>query len=275
MWKPLGQKHAIDSVSMVVSFTEPAPSLIVRRATKAFEQAKSYDGFGPAQPVQQINVDMGSDTQPQISARATGAVMFQHTAIDKNWDGSVSQKMIDQVQLGPQVFVLESWRYRSWSDLIEKYMRAIGPALEAAIAAVSIQSIRLQYVDRFFFVGAPHDADPVGVIRDNSEFVSPKILRERGLWHSHVGVLQPENADGALLRQANVDCVDLAGPGELSGRRGIGIMTALEERYPGQGREFNDLDEVKLVFDALHGHVIDLFKGVVSDDALAKVGMKP
>ncbi|MFD9902454.1 hypothetical protein [Mesorhizobium sp. NPDC059025] len=260
-------------MAMVVTFAEPLSSLVYRRIIRDLEPKTFAKGLTDRQPIQVFSVNF-HPTSSQVQHASTNGMQFQkHSLVHIN-DGSVANKLVEEVVLDPQQsIVYRNMNYSRWENISATYWDICSDALVIISETVPIRTIRLEYLDRFVFHGEMHAATARGVIKEGSELVASHIFDLDDLWHSHIGKLEKMDGENRRLYQVNADMVDLI-EGDGVSKRSIQVVSTVEERYAGTGREGATLGDLHAVFDDLHMRVKELFKSIVDNKMLAAVGLE-
>jgi hypothetical protein len=263
MWKMMQADNAIDNMAVIIRFKEPLPSVVAKRVLRAIEPEASAEGLTNRQPIQGFQLDMQNPTVTTTTLQ--NGMVFQKTSLVRE-NGLVTNKLAKQVQFQPADLSFNSWIYPSWTKerlLIDKLFRK---ALEIASGAVSIASIRMEYLDRFIFVGDKSEFEARDLLSERSGLIADHIFDAPDLYHSYTGYFDDLSPASRRLQIVNIDAQDLLAPPHFAGKRSIAITTAVEKQYL-QGLEIEPelaVDETLAILDELHSGAISLFKRILN-----------
>ncbi len=273
MWEMFHKQNAIEAMAVTIRFAEPVGSLVVKRMVRDVEHHVSELGLIDRKPVQELQVDIG----PHHAVRKTIAngMLFERNSLVKIEDGPSGFQLMQQVAVEATHLSYQTWSYRRWSKELADILKLLGSAFKSAVQNVPVSAIRVEYLDRF--VPEPTNIGPdFRSLLKQSEFIAPKALEAKDLWHSHVGWFDEVQESSRKLLQINHDFQELNAPHRLAGKRAFALMTGAERQYPRPGREIDEAESVDLLnreLNILHDDVIDLFKRVVNDEFKTKNGL--
>ncbi|KAL0630282.1 hypothetical protein Q9L58_010871, partial [Maublancomyces gigas] len=263
MWKMVHDRNAIEMMTAALRFREAIPSLASKRILRAIEPAATFQGLINRQPIQSFQINFGTPNV-QTPGQVLNGMVFQKTSLVKVGEQVVNQ-LASQVQFQPTEIVFNSWIYNSWEKEREDIRAILKDAISIAADAVAIANIRLEYVDRFIFDGENSAFTARGLLREDSDLVSPHIFSAPDLFHSHTGRFDDVTEISRTLYQVNIDAQDVNNHQVLGSRRSIATTTAVEVQY-NQGLEIESKDAIDSYIaslDDLHSQVIDLFKKII------------
>lgn len=273
MWKPLTPRHAIDTMAMVITHVEPISSLVFRRLIRILEPTTFEQGLTNRQPMQAITFNFEAGAPAQVRQMPANGMQFQKQSLTRDSMDNVVNKVVEELVIDPSHMLYKNMNYSRWETVSSYYWKMCSEAISVITDTVAIKTIRLEYLDRFIFAGDPSAASATGVIRQESDLVSPHIFSQHDLWHSHTGKFEPLGNGDRRLHQVNIDMVDITG-GDFVGSRSIAVMTAVEDRFEGSGLEEATGEALRLRFNDLHEIVKTLFCATIDDGMLRAVGLK-
>lgn len=273
-WKPLHDNHAINVMGLSVTFTEPLPAVLFRKAIAVAEQSALNEGLRHKQPLLntfQFNVQ-GGVPQP-LQQLPSGGALFSSYFENSSLPG-VAPQISEQVQIEPQTVMYRTWGYVSWTWQKERYLRLLADCLSMIEGSAGVSLIRLEYQDRFLFEGDPREASVASLLRAGSRYLSPHIFEENGMWHSHTGHFLPKDGVAQKLLQINVDALDEGFPAEI--QRWINIATARENRYPASLDEIVafELNSLATVLDSEHDELKIALAEIINDETANRIYLK-
>jgi hypothetical protein len=274
-WQPIHENHAIDVMAAVVTFAHEVPDLALRRMLRAAEDAAFQAGLRSRHSTQAMQLIVGpqgiSTTSP---AGGLGGLLFN--APFEGDDGvPIAGRVAEQLQVDAASIVYRTWRYVSWSWQLERMRSMMTPALALARDVASIGTVRVEYLDRFWFDGEPQEAITSELLRVDCPQLAPHIFDRSDLWHVHTGAfLTPEPLK--RLQQVLVDALNAPEPGQAAAaplKRWIHITTALEDRFPPEVLDDprENADFPFDVFDAMHSDLKDLLASIITDTFAARI----
>lgn len=273
MWKTINADNAIEVMALAIVLAEPMNAVLFRRLTRDLESLTLRAGLTDRSPVQGIELTVGPTNE--VNQVATNGIMFDKTSLIRDQDDVIARHLVEQLQWTTGSIVYRAWKYPGWTSLKAKALGLMAPPLAEIVKSVAIKSARIEYRDRFYFEGDPADAVVSDVIQADNIYVSPHIFSLSDLWHSHTGKFDALPMGGKKLSAINVDCGDIIPPSPLVGKRTIGIVSAVEHQYDGEGLVVDQDPEtyLQVVADQLHSDAVNLFRVVVDQRLLAQMGL--
>jgi hypothetical protein len=275
MWKMLHEANAIEAMAISVRFSEPVGAVLAKRMLRDFEDTTVVEGLSDRTPLQgfQVNVANPTDVKPIVGT----AMLFRKFSLERNHEGTVEKQLTNQVEMQPTHVNYQTWRYGRWSDELGIALRLLVAPLSRATQGSAIGSVRVEYLDRFYFDGEASAASVDGVLKSQSGWLAPHVFQAPDLWHSHTGKFESVSDDSRRLKLVNVDYQDLSGPvPRLVDKRAIQLMSAVEEQFPDLGREIGggEMESfLSSLLEELHSSAIDLFKEVVNEKFARENGL--
>lgn len=257
-WEPAHADHSIDSVSVVIALASPLDAdtfdevIVAGRKAAAVHQfvnrVESLDPiqFQPGQPIV-----FGANTiQPR-------RVAFQRLA-----NGAA----IGEFSIGMSSFVLTYSRYTSWTDFKTMGFEFLNGIQATAPILSEVSSIQLQYVDRF--TSTTLQADPFEVVSRTSSLLPAVLADKARAFHFHSGWFDYLGNDRRKLTNVNIGLVDNSSPSPADAMSTLTFLTLarIEELA---GTIAQPLDELT----SLHDYLKDIFKGIITAEAAARVAL--
>jgi hypothetical protein len=271
-WQPLHQNHAIDVMAAVATFAQPIPQVALRRVLRVAEDAAFAAGLRSRHATQGMQFIVA----PQgVALPAGGPQGFMFNAVFEDDDGMpIPGRVAEQLQVDVNSIVYRTWRYVSWSWQVERMQSLMLPALTLAHDVASFATVRLEYLDRFWFDGEPEDAATSKLLRVACPQLAPHIFEERDLWHVHTGAfVRPDPVK--RLQQVLVDAINAPEPGQTAGpmKRWVHITTAFEDRFPTELVD-DPRERASFPFDVLddmHSGLKDLLASIITSTFAARI----
>lgn len=269
-WQPFNDNHAIDVMAAVVSFAQPVPDLTLKKILKAAEDVAFPAGLRSRHRSHSMVV-----VDPQgVSAIPPNVSGFIFNASSEGDDALPGRRVAEQLQVDTNSVVYRIWRYVSWSWQIERMHLLMAPAIKVAQSVTAIGSVRLEYLDRFWFDGDPADAIISSLLRRDCPYLASHIFERKDLWHVHTGAFLATNPI-KRLQQVLVDALDAPALGNLTEeiKRWIHITTALEDRFAmdGENDPRDNPDFPFNSFDTMHVELKNLLSTIITAESANRI----
>lgn len=270
-WETPQREHALEKVTVSFTFTESIPSKpwadIVEKATSVMTGLEfsvinnavgaPFSMGGPGRQFIQIAIGPGGTPFPGLQQSGT--------ILNRN-DGGV---MLEQVSLLANSCSYTTTKYKSWTEFKARVLELLGAVLNGVYGLTSIQSIKLEYLDRFtYYKAGPVDYSTL--FSKSSKFVPNFCHGVDGLWHSHIGYFAPK-LEWRRLINANIDVIDFVKPSDNTEgpepvHRSVSIYTMIDDAV---GERVRDVGGVASDLEDLHTELKDMLRDMLSD-AVAK-----
>lgn len=274
MWKMLHEANAIEAMAVNIRFLEPVSNMIVKRMIREVERHASKLGLIDRQPIQGFQIDVMNPGQ--VKPLQSSGLLLQRKSLTKIPSGAVENQLAQQVDVQATHITYQTWRYSRWANELDMISQLIFGAIETASQAVTISAIRVEYIDRFIFEGDPKALSFSSLLRNDSGWIAPQVLKSNSLWHSHAGEFLSEGDDMKRLGVVHIDSQELSGPPHLAGRRSLMMITGVEDQFLQSGLEI-DSDKLRQflpdTLNDLHSNALDLFRNVIDQEFAAKNGL--
>ena len=184
-WQTAHKDHAIERVGVAFTFSEQIPSkpwtLLVEDAVKV----RVLEGFTASAPPAPPVLGPGMK-QAFLFAVGPGGI-----SLSGNEGGRVLQRLVDnalheEITLQRNQYTYVVTRYNRWDDFQARTNEIFGKYIDTAIGLVSLRSIKLEYWDRFVFVGTPDKTDYSTLLKRGTKHAPEFCFETSGLWHSHI-----------------------------------------------------------------------------------------
>jgi len=260
-WRPLQPNHAIERVRIVVRFQGELTSKFIRKLAADGEELRVTLGFTSKNLREGHKIDV---SPAGVSLGNRGAELL-------GWDWqklSPANSPLETFLVEKQHLVYETAEYTRWGNFISRFEEVALPTLEALIAVVDVAAVSLEYVDRFFFDGAPTEASPSGVLTGFLGVLPDNAENGQDLWHLHRGWFEAIAGEQLLINQ-NFDAQDGA---LISGEpvRSLQMLTKTELRPASS--EF-DYSTLRPHLDSMHDRSNALFRNVLTEEMQGRVGL--
>jgi uncharacterized protein (TIGR04255 family) len=215
---PIYPAHAIERCSASFVFDEPITE-------KAFQKLrnKADASLSQAQLLAQPQPNFGF----QIDA-TNGVVTPRHAGV-----GSVNYSNSDRsitCTITPSAIVWSSARYLRWQPFAGQLEQFVLPLLQFYEDLVSLQVVKLDYLDRFFWTGDWSDFNADSLLQSHAGKASKPSTKAYREWHSHSGWFEETADQFRRLVNINIDAVGALRPGETVPVPSIGIYTMIQDQ---------------------------------------------
>jgi uncharacterized protein (TIGR04255 family) len=265
MWEMLHERNAIEAMALTIKFAEPLSSVVGKRVLGDLEGSASKLGMIDKQPIQGLRVEIGQGGGTLQQLPSSG-MNFQRKSLERQ-TAVVGQVVSAQATFNNDLLQYQTFRYQGWRKEFADMWSLLEKPLRRAVDAVTIGTLRLEYLDRFIFVGAPQ-AISVGPLLKPGDLLAGQIFSAPDMWHSHTGRFD-DVADGArTLKQINADLQELVPPHPRAGSRTLALMTAIERQFhlPGLEVEATMLEQMFAEeLEELHEEACTLFFELLND----------
>lgn len=250
-WTPIHDAHSIERVRIIVRFTDPIPPKLISGLADALEPQKSQWGFGPRKGRQSA----------ELTIHISGGTLKSGTQGGENgWIFTRNvgpNEIIELLSLEPTQLIYEIAQYKRWDDFMQRFVPLMDVLSAKIESAVDIESLSLEYFDRFT---EPSDVVATKVSEVIKESVISSVPRDvvsgGEMFHIHRGWFEGAESGRVLINQ-NVDLQQGTTITEEE-LRSLLIYTKVERR---RREGAVDLSNLKTDLDGLH----DISKRVLSD----------
>ena len=269
-WQPYGESHAIDAMAMGISFAQPLPQLLFARLLSGVERVAFDLGLNSRHTIGPESIQFQQPLPPEIVMNYQGRT---YNAMASNEDDAPANKVTEQLQFLPNSILYRTWRYVSWSWHKKRMESLIRPVIDAISETVLINSLRLEYLDRFHQKSnaAP---DTRTLIKQSCPYVSPYAFDATDMWHCHTGSFIEKNTRWKRLKLVNIDVIDEAPtPPESIPVRWTNITTALEDRFEIRRIEDYSITSTYVLdtLDVLHDQLKLILAEIITDNIAKRI----
>lgn len=260
-WKPVHEAHAIERVRVLIEFSSP---LSEKQLTKfVVPTTEKFRDFGFDQIARAESTIQGIILAP---AGGPGSIQQQ------NQNGWVMQRtdrrqIIEEAGFRDGVFGYMSTEYGRWENLASRFWDLFEGPLAQAIVNVDVNTIKLEYWDKFIFAGNSAEADVNTLLKAIDPAIPEEVTRGASLWHSHVGWFESFQGCMVLINR-NFDVVDERLPDRS--QRVCNVLTLVELRQP---RNIESNDDIRAIFEYLHNRSLLLFGSSISEEQRVNVNI--
>jgi len=262
-WEPFRADHAIDRVAATIFFLKELDADTQDDLAVAARKAAHAEGLTERLVEQSITLPPnGTVVQLQVNRGEIGPTRI-------GFKRSTNEgRLVDEVLIGSKHISIRTRQYRRWDNFFHLISNLIRPMADACPPVSDVQAIRLEYLDRFLAVS--DQADHFQVLLADSKYLVPAVAEKTSDLHVHSGWF--DNLESETIRRltnVNVDVLTRPVATAAGHRRRITILTL------GRVECLNGpLDHPIERFKPLHSHLNATFRGIISPDAAARVGLK-
>lgn len=265
-WIPINPAHAIERVRVIVKFRENIPGKISRQMSEMVAKLRHETRLAGPLPLNNFNIALQVDLegQPVIAAqKSTGVQGWQFSR------NSAAGETIEQIAVSGDQIIYETVEYRRWITFKQRFSKIIGGIFDLTSQLLDIDTISLEYFDRFFFDGPVHDAAPTELLVGMEHILQKDALSGRTIWHLHRGWYEDAGSGDVLVNQ-NFDVTEVVPPNRKEPARMIAIYTKIDLRADMYKVEDKP---VMLQLDFLHELSKEYFKSALQPKILSSVGI--
>lgn len=260
-WRPLHNTHAIERVKITVQFTTTVPAKVARQMSDAvFQKRHEHRLTGPT-PIQMIDVNLTPGETGQVVNRVDGGWQYTRT--------SSNGLPLEAIILNQNTLSYETSEYQRWEVFKRRLEKFFDGAVSAASHSMDVETLILEYVDRFIFNGPATSANVADLLNGLEHVIPRQALEGKSLWHFHRGWFEEAQGGNILINQ-NFDAQDGNVLGRQDAKRSIQILTRADLRrsvYP------VDIERMTHHLDILHDITKSHFMSALSKDHHSSVGL--
>lgn len=267
---PIHDAHAIEQLNTTVIFARPLSDTEMRQATESMSAFEAtLPGFGQIMGMGFSIGPQGVSPMMQNASEAPAGVLRTYT--------DPKGVVVKELKLERQALTFRTLAYTRWSTVWKEARNYFEVVLARVPNEVMLSGYTLSYSDKFIWHGVASEMDVNLLLRQDSEYITPKTFSANDLWHCHSGQFVRAKESVKRLIVVDCDCVDEQVFG--ANRRVVRIGTTLTELLNQPGFEqstiplpssMNTLDEA---FRILHNELKKVFSEIVSDAIAETVGL--
>jgi uncharacterized protein (TIGR04255 family) len=273
-WQPIHDQHAIAVVAVVVTLSGELPERSASRLQQKAVELGSGMGLTSSAPIHGFAVDPSRGMA--TASEKLGLVINSISDVPKI--PGFALDFSKQIQIDRNSLMYRTSVYTRWSAMRGDLEKLVSPLIEMISEIIGVHSIRLEYLDRFFFTGDINEASVQELISPECQMIAPHIFGEAANWHSHSGSARPvEPAGATAITHVNVDAKSLTQRGTSGAKRMrvVNLMTAREDRNPfGKVAESDyNADLMLKRLDEMHDELKKMISDILVLSVQEKIGM--
>ncbi len=196
-WTPANPAHAIERVRFITKFRANIPTKLLRQMSERVASLQNETRLAGPVPLNGINLafQVTPDGQP---------VFAEPTAPQSGWQfsrNSTSTEAIEMIAAAGDQIIYETIDYRRWAVFKQRFEKVAGPILHMATATLDVETVSLEYFDRFTFVGPAEKALPGELLVGVDDNLHEDAKCGRTLWHVHRGWYENSEGGQVLINQ--------------------------------------------------------------------------
>lgn len=290
-WQPAHEAHAIERVNLTFQLADAIPPKPWQAILSAISAEMPKEGFTNTfdEHEPNLNVVPVAGQQPHVVPGGLGPLIqfgmggpvppFQFVVSGRTFQSLNGGELREEVQVQRRRLAYSATIYNGWEAHRGRALTLLGPYLDRVLPMVNVETVKLEYWDRFVFDGPGPEAAFGELLHADSRYLPGFAFTTDQLWHSHVGHFMPA-ADGVRrLINVNVDVIDLLDPvvsGQLPGapapRRSVGVYTMAQDSL-GEGLSPNASAGTVSMLDELHTILKAVFGDVITAEAADRIAL--
>lgn len=267
---PLHDKHAIESVSFGVEWTD-ALSKVDMGTLEFVHEVALNQALPRKQPAQQFEFAFGPDGGgvPQIQ---TNGWTFDRVLPD----GRTEQSLM----LLPKAMIVTLYVYERWEAALALAAELMGPLLPLIAAnGGGFSACSLQYVDVFRITDGVDEFRADALLRPESAVLPSSVFDRDDLWHAHHGYFTKLEGRGPATRKLTTINADLLEQADAKARSRL--MRILMMHKTMFLPALVDIEQLAVrsgtplyaAMDDMHADNTTLLRDLLTDDMLARIGL--
>jgi uncharacterized protein (TIGR04255 family) len=269
-WQPAHEANAIERVSVTFQFPQDMPAKqwqqVLGSQTPKLQEA-SFGFEDIRRSAQFIIGPAGLSPQPQdISNVPSNRRIFR------------CESTAEELSLQPSQLMYITPRYISWKFFVERIYLLLQHFIDESLNVLTLNSIKLEYWDRFVFDGEPKDVVYRELFRSNSRYIPAFSFEQSELWHSHIGYFVRFDPTVKRLINFNVDTLDLTNipdansPEPPPPKRSAGIYSMAQDTLEASVAP-DTWPNVTIILDELHTILKKVLADAITSEAAERIAL--
>ncbi len=251
---PILAQHAIERCAASVGLHPALPEKSHARLLERLSSSLMVTGF-----VEQPNLNLQIEVSPDGQFKQISNGMVPRSFISRDQSSVLT--------IAPDTLVWTTSSYVRWQPYVGGFERYLLPVLQQMLETVSMNAVKLEYWDRFFWTGTWDSFSVETLIRRDNEFAPVSAFKRPKEWHSHHGWFE-KYKEFRRLTNVNIDVVEIGTPPVGARRPSVGIYTSLTDHMNvvgygnSQQQELNaefavgQLEDQHLALKHIFGHIV-------------------
>lgn len=254
---PIFPSHAIERCAITVIFDQHLPQKVFERILGAARTHLEKLRFAQG-PGQAVNIDIDPTTGAMSLKAGVGPTTF------------LSAEGGPQLTVAPNLIIYQTTKYVRWKPFIGEFERTAKDLLLRYLDALSVSHIKVEYWDRFRWMGNWSDFDPWQLLQKDSNLVSVGATTHGSQWHSHCGWFDTLTGIKRLTN-VNVDTVEIVQP-DMAPQPSVGIYTLMQDDVSPLSSQV-DWTLISGKLDALHSELKMLLAAIIQANVAKQINL--
>ena len=267
-FQPSREAHSIEQIAVAVQFDRPLQDNQLAELRNSLEQFKNDNDLPGYAELQGIAFSLGQPGAIPIPQQLGGMLMHRSAP-----NGSIEREL----RIERAVCTYRTTKYTKWDSVwteAKKYFEVVIPQFGrfAKIAGIS-----LNFQDKYIWNGVLGEAKVDGLLRHDSQYLSPHIFKAEDLWHCHTGAFIRLDSHTKRLLNINVDLLDENSPAGT--QKVVSIATVLTDMLNQPTYETLEINETDIVnyldtrMQSLHAFSKDVFGNIINDEMCKRIAL--
>jgi len=275
-WEPRHEAHSIEIVAAAVTFTEPLNDIQIRKALRTADTAAKSVGLVDvtALPGLRLKIQGASGVITPSDIAATNGMAFRRNVMEEDESANIVTVAADELVIDRASVAYRTRRYIRWNQFQDALSAVLPSILGGLLDSSAVQSVRLEYRDRFTYSGDATSAPTDQLLRNGSPLIAQHVFGVTLPWHSHMGMFEASDGVDRRLVQVEIGATDVDRAGTI--RRSISIMTGLQDNFRLSAEleaQEQTTDMIMTRLPGLHSHSKRLFRALITESIAKEIGL--
>jgi uncharacterized protein (TIGR04255 family) len=263
-WRPLHSQHAIERVRLIVQFSEQVPAKVVRRMSDALFALRHETRMVGPTPIQGFGFSM---------IQAEGGMIAQPQQVTHGWQftrNASNNLPLEAVDFDGSNLKYETTDYQRWDTFKRRTKKVLDEVLQIACQSVDLQSVSIEYIDRFMYLGNATEAKVDDLLAGASSMLHADAVSGKHVWHIHRGWFE-DFMGGKVLINQNFDAQDGIVSGQNVPMRSLQVLTKADLRSDSFDLSIEKYEEN---LETLHDLTKSYFKAAIVQNHHESLGLQ-
>lgn len=262
-WRPLHSQHAIERVRLILQFKEQVPAKVARMMSETLAGMRHGLRMNGPTPMHGIGVSMvmsDAGIQPQAQHMTNG------WRFDRN---ASNMEPLEAIVFDGGNLTYETTEYQRWDTFKRRTKKIMHDILQIALQSMDIQSVSIEYIDRFMFDGKATEAKVTDLLTVANSMIHGDAATGKHLWHIHRGWFEDFNGGKVLINQ-NFEAQEGLLAGKTAPTRSLQLLTKAELRADSFDLSAEKYEET---LESLHYLTKSYFKDAIVEKHHGSLGL--